>query len=386
MLNLITQKDCKIVNNTEEKKTTILIVEDELLIAKNLSHKLERLGYEVADIVSSGRDAIQRAGELKPDLILMDIVIKGEIDGIETAAKINHKLDIPVIYTTAYADEETLQRAEGTGSYGYVLKPFKDRELHASIKIALSQHKASVKMRQLIELAAAKSENKSRYISMAYHDLNTPLTTIQLSAEMLEDGEVEGRECNNSKSIDRIKKAVSNMNQLLEHILMLSKVDSGKLLLSKTSINAVNFCRSVLEEIQPIATKKHQLNFLSQTESLQAHLDENLLRHLLVNLLSNAIKYSPKGGTVSLELSCDNQQIIFCVRDEGIGIPEEYLGKLFQQFERGANVGNIKGTGLGLCIVKHIVDLHGGKISVESQIDRGTAFIVAIPFQGSFEF
>lgn len=367
------------MDNTEEKKTTILIVEDELLIAKNLSHKLEKLGYEVADIVSSGCDAIQRAGELKPDLILMDIVIKGEIDGIETAAKIHQTLDIPVIYTTAYADEETLQRAEGTGSYGYVLKPFKERELHASIKIALSQHKASVKMRQLIELAAAKSENKSRYISMAYHDLNTPLTTIQLSAEMLEDAEVEGREGNNSKSIDRIKKAVSSMNQLLEHILMLSKVDSGKLPLSKTSINAVDFCKSVLEEIQPIATKKHQLNFLSQTESLEANLDENLLRHLLVNLLSNAIKYSPKGGTISLELSCDNQQIIFGVRDEGIGIPEEHLGKLFQQFERGANVGNIKGTGLGLCIVKHIVDLHGGKISVESEIDRGTAFIVAMP-------
>jgi signal transduction histidine kinase len=374
------------VDNTEEQKTTILIVEDELLIAKNLSHKLEKLGYEVADIVSSGCDAIQRAGELKPDLILMDIVIKGEIDGIEAAAKIHQTLDIPVIYTTAYADEETLQRAAVTGSYGYVLKPFKERELHASIKIALSQYKAAVKLRQLIELAAAKSENKSRYISMAYHDLNTPLTTIQLSAEMLEDSEVEGRSDNNAKSIDRIKKAASSMNQLLEHILMLSKVDFGKLPLSKKLINAVDFCKSVLEEIQPIATKKHQLNFISQTESLEAYFDENLLRHLVLNLLSNAIKYSPKGGTVSLELSCDNQQIIFCVRDEGIGIPEEYLGKLFEQFERGTNVGNIKGTGLGLCIVKHIVDLHGGKISVESEIDRGTAFIVAIPFQGSFEF
>lgn len=366
------------MKNTEPK-TTILIVEDELLIAKNLSHKLEKLGYEVAGIVSSGRDAIERAGELKPDVILMDIVIKGEIDGIETAAKIHQKLDIPVIYTTAYADDETLQRAEETGSYGYVLKPFKERELHASIKIAMSQHKAAVKMRQLIELSAAKNENKSRYISMAYHDLNTPLTTIQLSAEMLEDGEVVGNQTNNIKSIDRIKKAVSNMNQLLEHILMLSKADSGKLQLRMKLIDAVKLCKSILEEIQPIATKKHKLTFIIQTESLQAHLDENLLHHLLTNLLSNAIKYSPNGGTVSLELSCENQQIIFCVRDEGIGIPEEYLGKLFQEFERGANVGNIKGTGLGLCIVKHIVDLHGGSISVESEIDRGTAFIVALP-------
>jgi signal transduction histidine kinase len=367
------------VDNIQEHKTTILIVEDELLIAKNLSYKLEKLGYEVAGIVSSGHDAIERANELKPDLILMDIVIKGEIDGIETAAKIHQKLDIPVIYTTAYADEETLHRAEETGSYGYVLKPFKERELHASIKIALSQHKAKVKMQQLIELAAATSENKSRYISMAYHDLNTPLTTIQLSAEMLEDSEVESRGGNNAKSIDRIKKAVSSMNQLLEQILMLSKAESGKLPLTKKSLNAVNLCKSILEEIQPIATKRHRLTFSTKTEKLSAHLDEKLLHHLLINLLSNAIKYSPNGGTVSLELSCENEQIIFCVRDEGIGIPEEYLEKLFQQFERGANVGNIKGTGLGLCIVKYIVDLHGGKISVESEVDRGTAFFVKIP-------
>jgi signal transduction histidine kinase len=97
-------------------------------------------------------------------------------------------------------------------------------------------------------------------------------------------------------------------------------------------------------------------------------------------LLSNAIKYSPNGGNVSLELSCENQQIILCVRDEGIGMTAEDQEKLFQQFERGANVGKIKGSGLGLCIVKHIVDLHGGTISVESAIGKGTTFIVTLPF------
>ncbi|MBW3584862.1 MAG: response regulator, partial [Cyanobacteria bacterium 0813] len=123
--------------NIAEKIINILIVEDELLIAKNLSYKLEKLGYKIADIVSSGADAIQRAGEMEPDLILMDIVIKGDIDGIETAVRINQELDIPIIYTTAYADDETLERAENTGSYGYLVKPFKQRELHATIKIAL---------------------------------------------------------------------------------------------------------------------------------------------------------------------------------------------------------------------------------------------------------
>lgn len=365
--------------NFSEKVINILIVEDELLIAKNLSHKLQKLGYQIADIVSSGADAIQRAGELKPDLILMDIVIKGDLDGIETAAIIHQKLDIPIIYTTAYADDETLQRAENTGSYGYLLKPFKEREVHATIKIALSKHQEAVAMQKLIALAAAKSENRSRFISMAYHDLNTPLTTIQLSAEMMEDSDFP-RPGTTNKNVARIKKAVLNMSELLAEILMLSKAESGKLSLDLERVNVTEFCTSILEELQPIVTDKHLVTFHTQTDPLYANLDEKLLHHLLTNLLSNAIKYSPDGGNISLELSCENQQIIFSVRDEGIGLTAEYQGKLFQQFERGANVGKIKGLGLGLCIVKHIVDLHGGTISVESTIGKGTAFIVALPF------
>ena len=366
--------------NFAEKAINILIVEDELLIAKNLSHKLETLGYHIVGIVSSGADAIQRAGEMEPDLILMDIVIKGDIDGIETAVRINQKFDIPIIYTTAYADDETLQRAENTGSYGYLLKPFKQRELHATIKIALSKHQEAVKMQKLIALAAAKSENRSRFFSMAYHDLNTPLTTIQLSAEMLEDSELPSGSITLNKNIARIKKAVSNMSGLLQDILMLSKAEYGKVALNLNPINATDFCTSILEELQPIVTDKHLITFRTHTDTVYANLDAKLLHHLLTNLLSNAIKYSPNGGNVSLELSCENQQIIFCVRDEGIGITAEDREKLFQQFERGANVGKIKGSGLGLCIVKHIVDLHGGTISVESALGKGTTFIVTLPF------
>jgi len=366
--------------NLPARIINILIVEDELLIAKNLSKKLERLGYQIADIVSSGVDAIQRASEIKPDLILMDIVIKGEIDGIETAARINQELDIPIIYTTAYADDETLQRAENTGSYGYLLKPFKERELHATIKIVLSKHQEAVRLQKIIALAAAKSENRSRFVSMAYHDLNTPLTTIQLSAEMLEDSELQRTPGTTNKNIARIKKAVSNMSELLEDILILSKAESGKLSLNLNQLNVTDFCTYLLEELQPLVTDKHLVSFRAPKELLHANLDAKLLHNLLTNLLLNAIKYSPNGGNVSLELSCENQQVIFCVRDEGIGMTAEYQGRLFQQFERGANVGKIKGSGLGLCIVKHIVDLHGGTISVESAIDKGTTFIVALPF------
>ncbi|HEY9661597.1 MAG TPA: ATP-binding protein, partial [Allocoleopsis sp.] len=107
--------------------------------------------------------------------------------------------------------------------------------------------------------------------------------------------------------------------------------------------------------------------------------DPDLLRHILTNLLSNAVKYSPDSSSVYFDLSYEAEEIIFKVKDEGIGIPVEDQEKLFQSFHRAANVGSIPGTGLGLTIVKQCVDLHGGKITVSSIPNGGTTFTVSIP-------
>ena len=122
-------------------KIGILIVEDELIIAKNTAKKLDKLGYSVEGIVSSGKAALEQVKRQRPDLILMDIAIKGAIDGIETAMRIRKEVaDIPIIFLTAYANEQTVDRASKTGCYGYLIKPFKEAELQAIIKISLSKH------------------------------------------------------------------------------------------------------------------------------------------------------------------------------------------------------------------------------------------------------
>ena len=109
----------------------ILVVEDEGIVARDIQHRLKHLGYLVPATASSGEEAVQCAAELRPDLVLMDIVLAGEMDGIQAAEEIRVRYDIPVIYLTAYADEITLQRAKITGPLGYILKPYKERELHA---------------------------------------------------------------------------------------------------------------------------------------------------------------------------------------------------------------------------------------------------------------
>src|SRR3712207_119843 len=115
----------------------ILVVEDEGIVARDLQNKLQRLGYAVPAVASSGEEAIRKAEEHAPDLVLMDIVLKGQMDGIEAAALIWEQCRVPAVYLTAYGDDTTLQRAKVTRPYGYVLKPFSDRELRINIEVAL---------------------------------------------------------------------------------------------------------------------------------------------------------------------------------------------------------------------------------------------------------
>ncbi|MGB9979426.1 methanogen output domain 1-containing protein [Methanobacterium sp.] len=126
----------------------ILVVEDESIVAMDIKHRLENMGYIVPAITSSGEEAVEKASETDPDLVLMDIVLKGEMDGIDAAQQIKDNLDIPVVYLTAYSDERTLKRAKITGPFGYIIKPFEDRELHSAIEVALYKHEMESKLKE----------------------------------------------------------------------------------------------------------------------------------------------------------------------------------------------------------------------------------------------
>ncbi len=123
------------------KTIQILVVEDEQIVANDIKMILQRLGYVVSGMASSGEDAIKKAEEINPDLVLMDIVLEGKMDGVEAASLIRYRFDIPVVYLTAYSDKKTLERAKVTEPFGYILKPFKDRDLYTTIEMALYTHK-----------------------------------------------------------------------------------------------------------------------------------------------------------------------------------------------------------------------------------------------------
>jgi len=122
-------------------KMNILVVEDERIVAEDIKMRLQKLGYKVPGIVFSGEEAVKKAEEIQPDLVLMDIVLEKKMNGIEAAAIISSRFDIPIVYLTAYADDKTTERAKITEPFGYILKPFEDRDLHTTIEMALHKHK-----------------------------------------------------------------------------------------------------------------------------------------------------------------------------------------------------------------------------------------------------
>jgi two-component system, LuxR family, sensor kinase FixL len=132
-------------------QTKILIVEDDILIARELETRLRGLGYAIANVVSSGEEALRAALELHPDIVLMDVVLKGPMDGITAAAEMRARLDLPVVYVTAYADERTVRRAKVTEPYGYIVKPFSEGEVRAAVEIALYKHQMERKLRETQE-------------------------------------------------------------------------------------------------------------------------------------------------------------------------------------------------------------------------------------------
>ncbi len=233
-------------------------------------------------------------------------------------------------------------------------------------------HKALEKERELLEL-------KTRFVSMASHEFRTPLATILLGTDLLKSFGHNFSDDKKLKQLNKIEIAAKRMTKLLDDILLISKAGAGKLECKPTIINIKLFCQELLEDIQLISTRKHKVDFDCQGECSQLEMDEKLLHIMLSNLLSNAVKYSPQGGTIQLQIICENQQAIFRVTDEGIGIPESDRSRIFELFHRSSNVGTISGTGLGMAITKKAVELHGGSITFESQVGVGTTFTVCIP-------
>ncbi len=223
------------------------------------------------------------------------------------------------------------------------------------------------------------SELKLRFFSMVSHEFRTPLSIILGSAQLLaESNNQQVLDEKRLKNVSRILSSAKLMTQLLTDILMLTRAEAGKLECQPKSLDLEYFCLNLIEDIQLSNAAKHPINFVSHTKITHANLDEKLLYSILGNLLSNALKYSPESTPIDFILSTEQKNVIFQIKDQGIGIDERQLAQIFEPFFRGTNVEMIVGTGLGLAVVKKCLELHKGKIFIESKLGVGTTFTVKI--------
>jgi signal transduction histidine kinase len=226
------------------------------------------------------------------------------------------------------------------------------------------------------------SQLKSNFVSMVSHEFRTPLGIIQSSAELLRDFYQKMQSAEREEQLESIARNTRRMAGMMEEVLVLSRLDAGKLNFQPADLDLNSFCRRVVDEVLSATNRRCGIELSLTSVVPEARADEQLLSHIFTNLLSNAVKYSEPGATVHFAVEREGPDAVCIIRDQGIGIAEEDQQHLFKAFHRGSNVGTRPGTGLGLLLVKRCADLHGGNVQLSSKIDEGTTVTVRLPVFG----
>jgi PAS domain S-box-containing protein len=220
---------------------------------------------------------------------------------------------------------------------------------------------------------------KSSFVSMVSHEFRTPLGIIMSSAEILQDYLEQLDPDERQHHLQSIAKNTRRMSDLMEEVLLLGRFEAGKMDFQPARIDLAGFCRRLVDDSLSATSFKCPILLSLTSLPEQARADERLLRHIFLNLLSNAIKYSEPDQPVRFTVQREDEDAVCSIQDEGIGIPEADFEWLFDAFHRGRNVGQRPGTGLGLVIVKRCIELHGGRIKIESTVGQGTTVKVRLP-------
>ena len=263
------------------------------------------------------------------------------------------------------------------------LVPLRGESLVMEIFRDISERKlAEQETAKALQVERQLTQLKSQFIDVASHEFRTPLTVILGAAEFLDKYYLKLDDAKKHHYLNRIIEAGQRMRGMIEDVLILSRLDAGKIELHYSGIYVGQFCQKLIEEIEADCQHSHSINWQLNYPGLAAdfiYADTRILYPILSNLLSNAIKYSPQSTTVNLEATLETSQIIFKVTDQGLGIPQEDLPYIFESFHRASNVLDINGTGLGLNIVKRYVELYGGSIDVFSCLGKGSEFTLTLP-------
>lgn len=363
----------------------VLVVDDEPGIRTGIRRALERfvvsypfmdedITYQVQE-VESGELALKAFSQKLPDILLLDNKLPG-MDGIEVLEHINkNQLDIEVMMITSFASLELAVKATNIGAYDFVPKPFTPQELRSSVE-NLTKHLFLKRMTR--KMNREGRQIRFKFLSVLSHELKTPLNAVEGYLKIIQDRSAGDRLEDYDEMVSRSLQRIAGMRKLILDFLDLTQIESGKKSREIREIDLADILRSSVDSLRPMAIQKELEIVVESPESLFFHGDRDEFEIIFNNLISNAIKYNYDRGKVQVRLLKSQDEIEIQVRDTGIGIPQEDLSKLFLEFVRikNENTRKIAGSGLGLSIVKRLVDLYQGRINVESLQEKGSTFSV----------
>jgi len=382
----------------KHKKPLILIVDDNSVSIRMLVHVLKKKDYELA-ISKNGSQALTMLEDIQPDLILLDIMMP-DLDGFKVCRTLKDNprtKEIPIIFLTAKEETEDLVQAFELGAVDYVTKPFNGLELlarvqtHLDLKFARdTQKELLIKLEEKLIEIKEKNEKleelnkiKKEFIGMAAHDLRNPLGVIKVTSEYLLISDLNDNL--SEEQIDLLREINTSseyMRDMLNELLDITAIESGQLKLEIKVEDYITFLKHIIKLNKPLADRKEISLELDVNDIIPPmSFDRNKITQVLNNLITNAIKFSWPDTEITVEVRKEQDYIITGIIDQGQGIPSDEINNMFKPFQKTsvkATAGE-RSTGLGLAITKKIVEGHGGKISVESLVGKGTKFSFTLP-------
>ncbi len=348
-----------------------MVVDDQPDNFDTIELLLSQDSYEL-HYAASGFEALAHLEENQPDLILMDLMMPG-MSGIEAIERIKANplwQNIPIIMVTAVSSNLGLARCLEVGANDFIGKPVNSLELRSRVRSMLRIRKQYLALEDSLQL-------RTDLANMLVHDLRSPLSAIMLSCDLVQRYDLNERQ---KRSIERISMASRQLQSMIDSLLTLAKIESGKLVLQKELTDLTQVVKQVAQDFEAIAAqKKLQIKCILPVATTTFQLDQVIFRRVLDNLMSNAIKFSPLGGEITLAITQPQpNQAIIQVIDQGRGIKDEVKKRIFEKFEVGEVARGIAQTGLGLAFCKMAIAAHGGNLEVSDNEPSGSIFSVSI--------
>lgn len=357
-----------------DQKPRILIIDDEEIVLDACSQILEGSGYEVATAMD-GALGLRRVEELRPDLVFVDLKMPG-LSGFEVLERIR-ALDpsIVTIVITGYATISTAVEAMQKGAYDFIPKPFTPDQLRLITARGLERRRL---MQEAAALRREREMLREHFAAIVSHELKSPLSAIQQNLYFLTEELAPKLTEEERARLERMKASIDSLLKLIHTWLRVMSADLSNLRESFRPIAVAGIIDKAVETIEPHAVRKDITIVKSVAADVGSVLgDEGTLVEALVNLLGNAVKYSRLGQSVEMRASRQGDEVILEVADRGVGIAPEDLPHIFKDFYTGRTEEH--GTGLGLAITQRIIEVHGGRIEVTSQLGAGSTFTIRLP-------